>query len=101
MENDLSLTTDTFIMPNNRNTVLTTNFWSPENSKTNQMKQTKVAIFKIKRNKRGGIQSTTFIKEMWIEVKPNISLDLVVAKSLELDFNPEELVIKELQIIYF
>jgi hypothetical protein len=93
----------TYTLPANDNTVLTTNSWSwcnNNNNNNNQMKQTKVAIFKIKRNKNKQVVSSTFIKEMWIEQSPNISLDLVVAKSLDPDFNPEEIVIKELQTIY-
>jgi hypothetical protein len=93
---------ETYILPANDNTVLTTNSWNWGNTNNNnQMKQTKVVIFKIKRNKNKEVISSTFLKEMWVEQKPNTSLDLVVAKSLDPDFNPEEIVIKELQTIFF
>jgi hypothetical protein len=92
----------TFTVPADNNLVLTTNSWNwGNNNNSNQMKQTKVAIFKIKRNKNKEVISSTFLKEIWVEQKPNTSLHLTVAKLLDPDFNPEEIIIKELQTIYF
>jgi hypothetical protein len=93
---------ETYIFPANDNTVLTTNYWNWENTNNNnQMKWIKVAIFKIKRNKNKEVISSTFLKEIWVEQEPNTSLHLAVAKLLDPDFNPEEIIIKELQTIFF
>ena len=65
-------------------------------------KQVKVAVFTIKRDKdTNEIKSTKFVKELWIERKNGTSIDLIVAKQLEGDFDPETTVIKEITTISF
>lgn len=63
--------------------------------------QVKVAVFGVKRTEDGNIQSSKFIKELWVERKEGISIELVVAKELDSDYNPEEIVVKEIYNITF
>lgn len=83
-------------------------YTSPRNSLTfnnlNSMhrnQQVKVAVFGVKRTEDGNIQSSKFIKELWVERKEGISIELVVAKELDSDYNPEEIVVKEIYNIRF
>lgn len=76
---------------------------SPSNSLTfrnlssmHRNQQVKVAVFGVKRTEDGNIQSSKFIKELWVERKEGISIELVVAKELDSGYNPEEIVIKEI-----
>jgi hypothetical protein len=65
-------------------------------------KQVHVAVFTIKRDKdTNEIKSTTFIKELWVEQKNGTSIDLIVAKHLDKDFNPETTIIKVLSTVSF
>jgi hypothetical protein len=67
----------------------------------NMVKQVKVAVFTVKRNKENKIISTKFIKELWVEIKNGSSLDLAVAKELDKDFDPTKTIIKELHTVTF
>jgi hypothetical protein len=65
-------------------------------------KQVHVAVFTIKRDKdTNEINSTTFVKELWVEQKNGTSIDLLVAKQLDKDFDPETTVIKVLSTVSF
>jgi hypothetical protein len=64
-------------------------------------KQVKAAIFTIERNDKNEVISSKFVKELWVEVKNGVSLDLVVAKELKGDFDPETTVVKELSSVTF
>ncbi|MDB4232343.1 hypothetical protein N9795_01415 [Candidatus Pelagibacter sp.] len=71
---------------------------------TNHMtpKQVNVAVFTIKRDKdTNEINSTEFVKELWIEQKNGTSIDLLVAKQLGNDFDPETTIIKVLATLSF
>jgi hypothetical protein len=64
--------------------------------------QVKVAVFTITRDEdTNEINSTKFVKELWIERKNGTSIDLIVAKQLDVDFDPETTVIKEITSISF
>jgi hypothetical protein len=66
------------------------------------LKQVKVAVFTITRDvDTNEINSTKFVKELWVEKKNGTSIDLIVAKQLDADFDPETTVIKELFTISF
>ena len=65
-------------------------------------KQVHVAVFTIKRDKdTNEINSTTFLKELWLEQKNGTSIDLLVAKKLDKDFDPETTIIKVLSTVSF
>jgi hypothetical protein len=65
-------------------------------------KQVHVAVFTIKRDKdTNEINSTKFVKELWVEQKNGTSIDLIVAKHLDKDFNPETTIIKVLSTVSF
>jgi hypothetical protein len=65
-------------------------------------KQVKVAVFTITRDEdTNEINSTKFVKELWIEQKNGTSIDLLVAKQLGNDFDPETTVIKTLSTVSF
>ena len=65
-------------------------------------KQVKVAVFTITRDvDTNEIISTKFVKELWVEKKNGTSIDLIVAKQLDADFDPETTVVKELFTISF
>ena len=60
------------------------------------MKSSKVAVFKVTRNKETNeITESEFVKELWVTVKPGVSMELMVAKELK-DYDPETTVITEL-----
>jgi hypothetical protein len=66
------------------------------------LKQVKVAVFTITRDvDTNEINSTKFVKELWVERKNGASIDLIVAKQLDANFDPETTVIKELFTISF
>jgi hypothetical protein len=96
-----------FTSPNN--TVLTTtsngsNYTSLSQAITNSnnmVRQTKVAVFTVERNEDNKIISTTFIKELWVELKNETSLDLAVAKQLDKDYDPANTVIKQIYSVTF
>lgn len=77
--------------------------YSHSNPISNNMnKQVKVAVFEIARDvDTNEINSTKFLKELWIERKNGTSIDLIVAKQLDGDFDPETIVIKEITSISF
>ena len=65
-------------------------------------KQVNVAVFTITRDAdTNEINSTKFLKELWIEQKNGTSIDLLVAKQLGNDFDPELTIIKTLSIVNF
>jgi hypothetical protein len=78
---------------------------SPITTKNMRPQQVKVAVFTITRDvDTNEIISTKFVKELWVERKNGASIDLLVAKQLDMertDFNPETTVIKELFTISF
>lgn len=64
--------------------------------------QAKVAVFTITRDSdTNEINSTKFVKELWVEQKNGTSIDLIVAKHLDKDFDPETTVIKVLSTVSF
>lgn len=66
------------------------------------LKQVKVAVFEITRDEdTNEINSTKFLKELWVERKNGTSIDLIVAKQLDKDFNPENIIIKEIYSVSF
>lgn len=58
-------------------------------------KQVKVAVFTVERNDKNEVTSSKFVKELWVEVKNGASLELVVAKELDKDFDPANTIIRE------
>lgn len=76
--------------------------YSISNSINMAPRQVQVAVFTITRDKKTNeINSTKFVKELWIEQKNGISIDLLVAKQLGTDFDPEVTVIKVLTTVSF
>jgi hypothetical protein len=78
--------------------------YSHSNLTQNNMKptQVKVAVFTITRDQdTNEINSSKFLKEFWVEQKNGVSIDLVVAKHLDKDFDPETTVIKVLSTVSF
>jgi hypothetical protein len=68
----------------------------------NMVRQVNVAVFTIYRDPdTNEINSTTFVKELWVEQKNGTSIDLLVAKKLDKDFDPENTIIKVLSIVSF
>jgi hypothetical protein len=65
-------------------------------------KQVNVAVFTITRDvDTNEINSTKFVKELWVEQKNGASIDLLVAKQLGSDFDPETTIIKVLLTVSF
>lgn len=74
----------------------------PTNSKNMTPRQVNVAVFTITRDEdTNEINSTKFLKELWIEQKNGTSIDLLVAKQLGSDFDPELTIIKVLSTVSF
>jgi hypothetical protein len=67
----------------------------------NMNRQTKVAVFTVERNDKNQVVSSTFIKELWVEIKNGASLELTVAKQLDKDFDPSTTIIKEIYSVTF
>jgi len=67
----------------------------------NMVRQVRVAVFTVKRNKENKIVSAEFTKELWVEIKNGSSVELAVAKELDKDFDPANTVIKEMYSITF
>ena len=64
--------------------------------------QVKVAVFTITRDSdTNEINGTTFLKELWVEQKNGASIDLIVAKQLDKNFDPETTIIKVLSTVSF
>lgn len=99
----------TRLYTNLNNTTLTTtsngsNYTSLSTAVThlnNMNKQVKVAVFTVERNKDNKVTSSTFVKELWVEIKNGASLELSVAKQLDKDFDPSTTIIKELSSVTF
>lgn len=65
-------------------------------------KQINVAVFTITRDAdTNEINSTKFVKQIWVEQKNGASIDLIVAKQLDVDFDPEFTIIKVLSTVSF
>ncbi len=80
----------------------TINYSTNQYQNTMTPKQVKVAVFTIKRDKdTNEIKSTKFVKELWIERKNGTSLDLLVAKQLDADFDPETTIVREIYTVSF
>jgi hypothetical protein len=69
------------------------------NNISNMNEQVKVAVFQVTRNKHNEIKSSEFITEMWIEKKPGVSIDFIVARKLDGKYDAYEIVIKQITII--
>jgi hypothetical protein len=81
------------------NTYLTDYTFNPNNMTPRQVK---VAVFTIHRDPdTNEINSTKFVKELWIEKKNGTSLDLLVAKHLDKDFDPETTIVREIYTVSF
>jgi hypothetical protein len=61
--------------------------------------QAKIGIFKVKRDEDNNIISSEFVKEFWAEKIEGVSIDLLAAKELEDNFNPKEVVVKEIYTV--
>ena len=70
-------------------------------NQNNMVKQVKVAVFTVERNEDNKVTSSTFVKELWVEVKNGASLELSVAKQLDKDFDPDTTIIREITSITF
>tara|TARA_R110000772_G_scaffold104227_1_gene205570 strand:+ start:330 stop:698 length:369 start_codon:yes stop_codon:yes gene_type:complete len=78
---------------------LTTNSFS---NTTMTPRQVNVAVFTITRDEdTNKINSTKFVKELWVEQKNGTSIDLIVAKQLGNDFDPELTIIKVIFTVSF
>lgn len=76
--------------------------YSISNSINMAPRQVQVAVFTITRDAdTNEINSTTFVKELWVEQKNGTSIDLIVAKKLDKDFDPEFTIIKVLSTVSF
>jgi hypothetical protein len=85
-------------IPSNLNILNNLSISNLSNMKT---KQVKAAVFTVERNDKNEVVSSKFIKELWVEVKNGTSLDLVVAKELKGDFDPETTVVREVYSVTF
>jgi hypothetical protein len=70
-------------------------------NQNNMVRQVRVAVFTVKRNKENKIVSAEFTKELWVEIKNGSSVELAVAKELDKDFDPANTVVKEMYSIIF
>lgn len=70
-------------------------------NQNNMNKQTKVAVFTVKRNEDNKVISSTFIKEFWVEIKNGGSVELAAAKQLDKDYDPDTTIIREIHICNF
>lgn len=89
--------TGTFISGNSSNFSLSTGIINSNNMN----RQVKVAVFTVERNEDNKVVSSTFVKELWVEVKNGASLELSVAKQLDKDFDPSITAIKEIYSFTF
>jgi hypothetical protein len=72
------------------------------NSNNMTPRQVKVAVFTIHRDPdTNEINSTKFVKELWVEKKNGTSLDLIVAKHLDATFDPENTIVREIYTVSF
>jgi len=70
-------------------------------NQNNMVRQVRVAVFTVKRNKENKIVSAELTKELWVEIKNGSSVELAVAKELDKDFDPTNTIIKEMYSITF
>ena len=70
-------------------------------NQNNMVRQVRVAVFTVKRNKENKIVSAELTKELWVEIKNGSSVELAVAKELDKDFDPANTIIKEMYSISF
>jgi hypothetical protein len=69
---------------------------------SNQMKQVKVALFSITKDKKTNeITDTKFMEEFWVKQDPGVSLDAAAMFQLGRVIDPKKEVIKELFTLYF
>ncbi len=72
------------------------------NTNNDDIMQTKVAVFKVKRDKDNRITETKFIKELWVESKNGTSVDFQVARDKDLaEYESSDLVIKQIHTVTF
>jgi hypothetical protein len=93
-----------YLNTNPYNTTITTttsNLGTSIINLSNMVKQVKVAVFTVERNDKNQVTSSTFVKELWVEVKNGASLELSVAKQLDKDFNPSTTVVREIYSVTF
>jgi hypothetical protein len=69
------------------------------NNNNNMNQQVKVAVFKVTRNDKNEVTSSSFINEYWIEKKTGTSIDFAVAKLIGDKYEADELVIRELATV--
>lgn len=80
------------------NTILNTTI----NINKDYIMQTKVAVFKVKRDKDNRITETEFIKELWVESKNGTSVDFQVARDKDLaKYESSDLVIRQIHTVTF
>ena len=71
------------------------------NSNNMRTQQVHVAVFTVERNDKNEINSTKFVKELWVEQKNGTSIDLLVAKQLDKEFDPETTIVRVLYTVTF
>jgi hypothetical protein len=104
MQGTTGISTTTTTTPGNGLTLQgnSTINYAPTQIKNMAPKQVHVAVFTITRDvDTNEINSTKFVKELWIEQKNGTSIDLLVAKQLDKDFDPEFTIIKVLATVSF
>ena len=79
----------------------TINYLTIANSNNMRTQQVHVAVFTVERNDKNEIYSTKFVKELWVEQKNGTSIDLLVAKQLDKEFDPETTVVRVLYTVTF
>jgi|Laugrespbdmm15sd_2_1035082.scaffolds.fasta_scaffold11459_1 hypothetical protein len=70
------------------------------NIKNTKNMQSKLVVFKVERDEKGDVKSSTFLKEFWVEKLPNVSIELLAVKELEPGFEPNDIVVKEILTVY-
>jgi hypothetical protein len=70
------------------------------NIKNTKNMQAKLVVFKVERDEKGDVKSSTFLKEFWVEKLPNVSIELLAVKELEPGFEPNDIVVRELLSVY-
>ena len=66
------------------------------NNNNNMNQQVKVAVFKVTRNDKNEVTSSSFINEYWVERKVGTSIDFAVAKLIGDKYEADEIVIREI-----
>ena len=62
--------------------------------------QSKLVVFKVERDEKGNVKSSTFVKEFWVEKLPNVSIELLAIKELDPGFEPNEIVVREILTVH-